>query len=135
MPFVLIALGIALTVVGVRNNQDDFYAQLQKDFTGPQSFTNWAVPVMVLGSIGYFKPAKGIVDLFLALMVLTFVVANSGGFEQLLPSLQKAFNDVVPSTTAGPPAVGSSSGGTATPAIPSLPVLPTIPTILSAEND
>lgn len=113
MPFILLAIGLMLTVVGVRDNQDAFYGQVQKDFTGPNSFTNWLVPVVALGCLGYVKPIRPAVDLFLALMVVVFFLSNKGGVQNLLPALQKAFNDITPSATVS---ATVPLGGSATPA-------------------
>lgn len=106
MPFVLIFAGLMLTVVAVRNNQDALYAQLQKDFTGPDSFTNWAVAVVGIGSLGYIKPIKPIIDPFIVLMIIVFFVAsknkgNALGLANLLPSLQAAFNNATSGISGG----------------------------------
>lgn len=93
MPFFLIIVGLLLVVVAVRDNQDAFYSQLGKDFTGQNSFTNWGIAVLGVGALGYYKPIKPIVDPFILLMIIGFLISNAGGLEHLLPQLQEAFQN------------------------------------------
>jgi H+/gluconate symporter-like permease len=112
MPFFLIFIGLLLTVVSVRNNQDALYAQLGKDFTGQKSFTNWLVAVVIVGSIGYFKPLRPLINPFLGLMIIAFFISNAGGFANLLPALQQAFDNIQTglggSTLSTPPVTGGN---------------------------
>lgn len=130
MPFVLVAIGLLLIIVAVRNNQDSFYAQLAKDFLGQGNFTLWIAAIVVLGSLGYYKPIKPAVDLFLLLMLVAFFLSNhnQAAFEQLLPTIQNAFsnahNVVAPAAPANATAPGSPLGSPlaiATPPAGSLP--------------
>lgn len=89
MPFVLIFIGLLLTVAGVRNTQSDYNGQpglftlLKGDFSGNNSFSNWVVGVVAVGSLGYVKELQKFSNYFLALIFLVLLLAeenaNGGG--------------------------------------------------------
>ena len=68
MPFVLIALGLLLVVVGIRNTYAQLGAQVVQDFTGPGNFFYWIVALFLIGAVGYIDALKEASDLMLALV-------------------------------------------------------------------
>lgn len=122
MPFVLLFIGLMLVVVSVRDNQSAFYGQLAQDFSGPNNFTTWIIAIVAIGSLGYVKPLKTPVDLFLGLMLIGFLISNKNGFEKLLPSLQNAFSSLSAGTSGG--SVVPGNNGAPSQAAPAPTVLP-----------
>lgn len=116
MPFVLIFMGALFTAAAVNNTQGALAAQLRKDFTGPGNFSLWAVTVVGIGSLGYLKQIKPIVDSLLLLIFLVFVLANRGFFQQFNSALNGALTpqpgdvagqslpDAIKNSTIGAPA-------------------------------
>lgn len=91
MPFVLIFIGLLLTVAGVRNTQSDFngepglFTLIKGDFSGSNSFSNWVIGVTAVGSLGYVKELQKFSNYFLALIFLVLLLAEekqngTGGF-------------------------------------------------------
>lgn len=80
MPFVLILIGITLVIVGVRNKQDQFFALLKNDFSGPDSFVPWIASLFFIGAIGYIKPLKPLSNAFLVLVIIVLFLSNGGFF-------------------------------------------------------
>ena len=108
MPFVLMFIGLLLTVVAVRDNQSALYDQLAKDFTGPGNFTVWIVAIVAIGSLGYVKTLKTPVDLLLGLMLIGFIASNASGFTNLLPGIQNAFSSISGGSSTGSPQTGAA---------------------------
>lgn len=89
MPFALAIIGIVLLVAGVRNRQNDLFALVKGDFTGPNNFIFWMVSIFLIGAIGYIPKLKPISTAFLALVIVVlFLKKGTGFFAQLTTGLQ-----------------------------------------------
>lgn len=95
MPFVLLIAGATLLIVAVRNTQDDLFALLKKDFSGPNNFVYWVFSLLVIGALGYIPKLKPISVGFLSLVILVLFLtkgdptkASGGFFEKLTAGLQ-----------------------------------------------
>ncbi len=84
MPFALVFLGLVMVVSGAKNTYKQLGAELISDFTGEGNFIWWVVAIGAVGSIGYYKPAKGFSSAFMALIVVSMLLAQqkngAGGF-------------------------------------------------------
>lgn len=91
MAYVLIFIGLLLTVAGVRNTQDDFYTLLKGDFTGQNSFIYWLAAIAIVGGLGYIPSLKPLSNAFLILILIVLVLKNGTGlFSQLTNALQQS---------------------------------------------
>lgn len=88
MSYVLIAIGVLLTVAGVRNTQDELYSLIQNDFSGPNSFIYWLAAIALIGGIGYIPTVKPFSNALLILVLIVLVLRQGTGFfDQLKASL------------------------------------------------
>ncbi len=95
MPFALIIAGLILTISGARGTQSDLFTLLKGDFTGDKSFIWWAISILGIGAVGYIKPLKPLSNVFLALVLVVLVLANSKDGKGLFSK----FNDAIKSGT------------------------------------
>lgn len=125
MPFALGIIGLLLIVSGARGTYPQLKGLLVEDFTGEGNFFYWIIAIGVVGSIGYVPGAEKFSRMFLALIILSMLIAqqrkgNLGGgfftkFSDALKSVQPAAD------TQGNQS--SAPGGSAVPGIPT-PTLP-----------
>jgi hypothetical protein len=80
MAYVLIFIGLLLTVAGVRNTQDDLYTLIQGDFTGSSSFIYWLAAIAIVGGVGYVPKLKPLSNAFLVLILIVLVLKQGTGF-------------------------------------------------------
>ena len=88
MPFALLLFGIVLIVAGVRGKESDLFALLQKDFTGPNNFTYWAVVILILGMVGYVPKLRTLANSFLVLLLLVLFLNKKGFFAQFQNAIE-----------------------------------------------
>jgi hypothetical protein len=118
MPFVFIVLGLLLLIVAFNGTQGALVALLKSEFTGPGSFVPFAAAIMILGAVGYIKPAKPIADGMIGLVILAMILGNKGRFFSAINT--GLSNPVAPSVAAtGGGASSSSMIGSANAATPS----------------
>jgi hypothetical protein len=147
MPFALVFIGLLLIVSGARDTYQQFGSQVVQDMTGSGGsnplaqtsswltglgvpsgilsalgiggggFIYWIIAVIIIGAIGYYEPMKGVSRLFLLLIVIGFIVANGGVFQQFTAALQQGPIQATPATPPAPTSIpltettGSSSTG------------------------
>lgn len=111
MPFVLLFIGLVAILVGVRGHGKDAGDLLAKEFTGSNSFIQWFLAIMILGLIGYYKPAKPVADGMIGLLIVAMIISKKGLFANLESAFQNAqpiaANTGKPVTTAQTPGVAS----------------------------
>jgi hypothetical protein len=83
MPFALVLIGLILVITAARDTHREFGALIADDFTGQGNFFYWIVSILVIGSIGYYKPARAFSNSFLFLVALSMFIANRGFFAKL----------------------------------------------------
>lgn len=83
MPFALVLIGLILVITAARDTHREFGALVAEDFTGQGNFFYWIVSILVIGSIGYYKPARAFSNSFLFLVALSMFIANRGFFTKL----------------------------------------------------
>lgn len=109
MAFVFTITGLLMIVTGVKGTYSQFGAQVASDFTGSQPFTYWVAAILGIGAIGYIDALRTVSRLFLALILVSMVLANKGFFNQLTAALKDG--PIAPQGGTGSPA--SSAGGSA----------------------
>jgi hypothetical protein len=114
MALLFIIIGIAIVISGIRNTYAQLGQQLAADFTGSGSFIYWVAAIMILGMVGYIPGAQKPARMLLALVILSFVLANGTGFfDRLKSALTGAQPAAAPPDTApttGIPVTPTSSG-------------------------
>lgn len=116
MPFALSFIGLILVITGFQNTYKEFGSQLQKDFSGQDSFIWWMVSIGVIGSLGYVKDLETFSRAFMVLMILVMIIANDKNgnnfFSKLTSGLQSGSTTAVnPIGASLPGGSGGSTGG------------------------
>lgn len=94
MPFALGVIGILLIVAGARGTYPQLKDLLVDDFSGDKSFWMWIVALGITGSIGYVPGLERFSRLFMLLIVISMVLAQSRGnrggfFEKFMSALKE----------------------------------------------
>jgi hypothetical protein len=108
MAFLFTIVGLLMIVTGVKGTYAQFGAQIAGDFTGSQPFTYWVAAILGIGSLGYIDALRTVSRLFLALILISMVLANGGFFTKLTAALKQG--PVAPQGGSGAPASGDSIG-------------------------
>ena len=77
MPFVLLFIGIIITLTAINNTWRQLGAQLKQDFTGPNNFFYWIVAVGVVGSLGYVPQLEKFSRVFIGLLLLVIILSST----------------------------------------------------------
>ncbi len=102
MGYILIAIGLMLTIAGVRDKQSDLYTLIQGDFTGDHSFIYWLGAIAIVGGAGYIPAFKGLSTAFLTLILIVLVLKQGTGFfDQFTAALQQSTAPAAPTAKAG----------------------------------
>lgn len=88
MPLALLVIGVVFLTAAIRGTQDDLFATLKDDFTGPNNFLIWGIALFVIGAIGYYKPLRPISNAFMLLVVLVLFLSNRGFFNKFLEQVR-----------------------------------------------
>jgi hypothetical protein len=95
MAFALLAIGIVLVTVAVRDTGDAFVKLVKGDFSGPGNFWWWIAALAIIGAIGYFEKLRPLSDALLVAILLALVLTKGnpampggGVFQQLMAALQ-----------------------------------------------
>ena len=89
MAFVFTIVGLLMIVTGVKGTYAQFGSQVAGDFTGSQPFTYWVAAILGVGAIGYIDALRTVSRLFLALILVSMVLANKGFFQQFTSALKQ----------------------------------------------
>lgn len=88
MPFALVIIGLLMIITGINDTYSQFGAQLGKDFSGSKSFLVWVLALGVVGALGYIKDLRQFSHYFMALILISMILANKGVFGQLQAALK-----------------------------------------------
>lgn len=111
MPFALLTIGMLLIITGFQDTYKQFGTQLEKDFSGPNSFIYFLVAIGAVGAIGYVKELESFSRAMLALIIVALFLGavNKGGFlNNLTGGLQSGSNS--PVDPIGTPLQGGNGG-------------------------
>ncbi len=109
MPFFLTGIGLVLVITGIRDTYSQLGAQLRSDFTGEKSFVNYALAIGLVGSMGYVDRLRAASNLFMALIIVSLVLANKGFFDKFGAAIKAG-----PQATQGSTPASASAPATAT---------------------
>jgi hypothetical protein len=109
MPFIFTIFAILFIVIGARGQSSTAIALLKSEFTGPNSFIQFLIAILVVGFLGYLKPLKLISDGFLLLILISMFLANKGGF---FAQFENALQNTPATTTSNTSASSGSTTGT-----------------------
>jgi hypothetical protein len=113
MPFVLIALGLLLIVVALRNTQTQLGALIVADFTGAGNFFYWLAAIFIIGAIGYIDELKTPSRMFVGLVLLAMILSNQGFFQKFVDQLKAGSAQAPPPGPAMPGTATAAAGGVA----------------------
>lgn len=83
MPFALVIVGLILVITGVKGTQAALAAELKEDLTGDNNFTWWILAIGTIGALGYISAFRSFSRWFMALIIISMLLANRGFFSQL----------------------------------------------------
>lgn len=111
MPYALIAIGLTLLITGAQNTYAALALQLQKDFTGSQSFLTWVIALGSVGAIGYVKSLQTFSTLFMSIIILAMLLSNQGFFQKFSAAIKGngQGGSLTPDASAGPQTYSASS--------------------------
>ena len=108
MPFVFLFAGLLLVIAGARDKTSTLGTLIANDFAGPTNFFYWAASIGAVGAVGYYTPLRNVSRLFLALILLSMLIADQGFFVQL----QDALKSIKTPKPAPESAVGAATADT-----------------------
>jgi hypothetical protein len=82
MPIAFLIIGAALLIASVRNTQDDLYALVKNDVTGPNNYFHWLIAILIIGALGYIDVLRPLSRMFLALIIVVLFLSHGGILEQ-----------------------------------------------------
>ena len=101
MQFALIFIGLVFVVTGVRGTQNELAEELRDDLVGSGNFIYWVISIMLIGSLGYIDALRTFSRYFLALVLLSIVLANRGFFDNFMKAIQGGPETVEPKESNG----------------------------------
>lgn len=96
-----------MIVTGAKGTYAQFGSQVASDFTGPGNFTYWVAAIFGIGALGYIDALRTFSRLFMALILISMVLANKGFFAKFTAALKQG--PVAPPQTAGATAANQST--------------------------
>lgn len=112
MPFALLIIGLLMIITGINNNYSQFASQLSQDFSGSKSFLVWVLALGAVGALGYIKDLRTFSHYFMALILISMILANKGVFAQFQTALAagpKTPQATADSSSTTPQALSSAS--------------------------
>ena len=106
MPLIFLIVGILFLVLARQGTQGDFETLLKSEFSGSQSFIVWVSAIVILGLVGFWKPARPITDAGIGLILLVLILSNKGLFSQFNNALRNPAAPAVPASGDNPQAAG-----------------------------
>lgn len=110
MPFVLIIIGSAMVIASARGTQGQLATQLAKDFSGSSGFLTWITALLMLGLLGYVPQLKRFSDGLIFLVLLSFLLSNTGVWSQLSNASTSPPASLAEDPTTIPSSSSSGSG-------------------------
>lgn len=107
MPYALVIIGLLMIVTGIQNTYVQFAGQIQTDLTGSKSFIVWIVALGSVGALGYISDLRTFSHYFMALILISMILANKGVFGQFQSAL--AAGPAVPTAAPAQASVSASS--------------------------
>lgn len=109
MPFALLFIAILAIAIGARGQANAAGQLLASEFTGSNSFIQWFLAVLIVGSVGFYKPAAPVSRAGLGLiLVAVFLKKGNGFFADLENAFQTATATAANSVA---PSQGAAQGG------------------------
>lgn len=95
MPIGVLIMGLAMLISGINDTQEELSAMLANDLTGDKSFTPWLASIILVGSLGMYKPIRPITDGFMALILVQLLLSSQPSLKSLTEAFKGGLN-VVP---------------------------------------
>jgi hypothetical protein len=107
MPLALLFIGILAVVIAVKGNQNDVAKQLVTDFSGASSFVPWIVAILVIAVIGKVANVPNASKMFIGLIVIVYLFANSSTGAGLWSQITSAVTNLQAPAPSDPNATGA----------------------------
>lgn len=90
MPIVILVIGIVLIAAGLNDKLGELKSLLKESFNPDtkDGFPVWAVSILIVGAIGYSKTFRPVSHAFLALVLVSIVLANKGFFDNFVSAIK-----------------------------------------------
>lgn len=89
MPFALVIIGLVMIVSGARDTYRELGAEVVEDFTGPGNFFYWMLALGALGLVGTIPNFRDFSRAFMALVIISMIIANRGFAANLSDAIAK----------------------------------------------
>ena len=96
MPFALVFAGFLMVLTAAKDTYAAFGKQVASEFQGKQSFTVWLFVLAVAGAVGYVDQLRAPSRAFMALIIISMLLANSKRGSILTMLLEGLTNPVTP---------------------------------------
>lgn len=96
MPFALVFAGFLMVLTAAKDTYASFGKQVASEFQGKQSFTVWLFVLAVAGAVGYVDQLRAPSRAFMALIIISMLLANSKRGSILTLLLDGLTNPVTP---------------------------------------
>jgi hypothetical protein len=80
MPFAFLIVGIIFVAAGIQGNSKKLLSLVKGEFTGKDSYLDWMVVILAVGSVGYVDELKPVSRAFLVLVLVVLVLKTGTGF-------------------------------------------------------
>lgn len=100
MPLVLLIVGGVLLLASVRGDPQAIGALVQRDFTGERGFASFAAAFLVVGAVGFVPGMRPLSQVFLALMVVSLILAFTKRGGKLFERLGAQWTEITSATPA-----------------------------------
>lgn len=89
MPWAFIVCGALMCILAVKSDDSlhQFAATVSNDVSGNSGFIKWIIAIVIIGAVGYLPDMEGLSTAFLVLLVISFVLSNSGVFRKAQEAL------------------------------------------------
>lgn len=89
MPWAFIVVGALMCILAVKSDDSlhQFASTVSGDISGNSGFIKWIIAIVIIGAVGYLPDMEGLSTAFLVLLVISFVLSNSGVFQKAQEAL------------------------------------------------
>lgn len=94
MPLALLFIGILAVIVAIKGNYAQVAQQLTSDFSGSAGFIPWVAAIVIIAIVGKAANVPNASKMFIALIILVYLFANSSSGSGIWSQIQSALQNV-----------------------------------------
>jgi hypothetical protein len=133
MPLALLVIGALAIITGIKGNQAQVLGQFESDLTGSGGFIYWIAAIVVFAIFGRVAGLSSAAKMFIALILVVYVVAQNGLWAQATAALAGLSTanaaSGTPTVTIQPSAALTDAGNLPVPPTVGASDLPAAPTL------